>query len=849
MYLIQVSICWILFFALYYLAFKRLTFFNHNRWYLLTSLTLGLVLPIIAPYITIYKPDVFTTYINKDVLSSIVIIQNDEIDPAYYSYKDIAMMVLWAVYLSGVMFLLMRMWYGLQQIYIMYTRGQKQQKNGIELVQLDSDMLPFSFFNRVFFGRKFNEKELESVMKHELVHINQRHTYDILFVEVLKCFFWFNPIIGFYKKSLKQAHEYIADHFTTHGSLDREYIHLLLNTSMSSLQQELTNQFFNTEIKNRIDMMIRIKSAKSKLLNYILVLPTLLMVGYAFASNAVTYIEENNILNLKENQIIPENNNLFTLNTSLQNGYENIDDYFSILDPKQESTDKAIGLVKDKTPARFYTEAETQDELPVADKEKVSLDKFLRFIYTTIKYPGDARKDHIKGLSIVEFTVGVDGKIKNVKMQKSIKSSLDAACIELIQAMNKLPHAWIPAMADGKAVESKISLPIFFKLQGSELPINNQLTHYLESSIIISEIEKYGKVSYLKTPIIVTGYGENKEILFDGEENYHILKDGKKINLTDLKDLNKKDIQALEVSPASNSSKGTIRITSKGIKSIQDEKLEKFSFEPNIDSYVKKDTTRWKEVYLRVDGVHIEGTTINDIDPNEIKSVSVFKGKSLKEKNIPEGYTSLVEVTTKKNAKSNKVKKDNNGKTTVKVEGILLEPDNKKGKEFVAKKMDEIKKENIHIIIDEVVKTQEEMDKLDPNEIREIQVFKGNLDTFKLEKEVDGVVKITTKNAFAAKTTTLRTEEIITTKTNLEASFYPNPAATHGMLKIKTDDTKTPITVIIYDSAGKELFKLVITDHNGLINEEILTYIEIKGVSTMFISQGNTKTSLKIMKK
>jgi len=806
-----------------------------------------LVLPIIAPYITIYKPDVFITYINKDVLSSIVIIQNDEIDPAYYSYKDIAMMVLWAVYLSGVMFLLMRMWYGLQQIYIMYTRGQKQQKNGIELVQLDSDMLPFSFFNRVFFGRKFNEKELESVMKHELVHINQRHTYDILFVEVLKCFFWFNPIIRFYKKSLKQAHEYIADHFTTHGSLDREYIHLLLNTSMSSLQQELTNQFFNTEIKNRIDMMIRNKSAKSKLLNYILVLPTLLVVGYAFASNAVTYNEENNILNLKENQMIPENNNLFTLNTSLQNGYENIDDYFSILDPKQESTDKAIGLVKDKTPARFYTEAETQDELPVADKEKVSLDKFLRFIYTTIKYPGDARKDKIKGLSIVEFTVGVDGKIKNVKMQKSIKSSLDAACIELIQAMNKLPHAWIPAMADGKAVESKISLPIFFKLKGSELPINSQLTHYLESSIIISEIEKYGKVSYLKTPIIVTGYGENKEILFNGEENYHILKDGKKINLTDLKDLNKKDIQALEVSPASNSSKGTIRITSKGIKSIQDEKLEKFSFEPNIDSYVKKDTTRWKEVYLRVDGVHIEGTTINDIDPNVIKSVSVFKGSSLKEKNIPSKYTEMIEIITRNGVKfkNSKIIKDAQ-KPITRIDTVIFASEYILGKEknvVVVKRQ-----EKIHYILNEDESTSDEVGKLNPDDIKDVKVFKGNLDSFKLNKEVDGVIKITTKSAVLKKSTEFSDRKVVTNKTNLVASFYPNPAKDYGILQVTSDDTKTPITAIVYDLTGKQVFKATITDHNGSVKEELLEFGELKGISTISISQGNAKTALKIMK-
>lgn len=844
MYLIQVSICWILFFALYYVAFKRLTFFNHNRWYLLASLTLGLVLPILAPYITVYKPDAFTTYINSDVLSSFVIVQNDTTDLGYYSYNEIAVMILWAVYLSGVMFLLMRMWYGLQQIYLMYHRGQKQKKNGIELVQLDSDMLPFSFFNRVFFGRKFNEKELESVMKHELVHINQHHTYDILFVEVLKCFFWFNPIVTFYKRSLKQAHEYIADHFTTHGTLDREYIHLLLNTSISSLQQELTNQFFNTEIKNRIDMMIRNKSAKSKLLNYILVLPTLLVVGYAFASNAVTYVEENNILSNQKNILLPEEDNLYTLNSTLQNDDirdVNIEEAFNILNSDHESIDKAFWFAKDKTPARFYTKSEANAKLSIEEKSKLALDELLKFIYTRVKYPAEARKNNITGLLIVEFKIDTDGKMKNLKLAKSIHPSLDASFMEVVKSLSELQNPWIPAMSNGKAVESKISLPIIFKIQGSELPINKELIQYIESSIIDSEIAKYGKESYLKTPIIVVGYGENKEILFDGEENYQILKDGKKINPSDLKDLDKKDIKNLEVSPRSNNSKGVIKITSKELKTVKEEKVEKFTFEPNINSNIKKDTTRWSDVYITVDGVFIEGTSIKDIDPNELESISVFKGKSLIEKNVPKQYTGLVEVTTKTGAKfkNSKIIKDVQKPITY-IDTVVTVPVD--DKVIVVKRQ-----EMIHYILDDKESSSEAVGKLNPDDIKDVQVFKGNLDSFKLGRDFDGVIKVTTKNVKSTNLKKSGIEKEPPYKIDLLATFYPNPSYENGTLEIKTNDTKTPITVKGYNDLGKEIMNLVIKDHNGYYKEKLGKISDALGASTISITQGSAKTAMRVI--
>lgn len=101
----------------------------------------------------------------------------------------------------------------LKSIRMLVKSHRKIDNVGYTLVLLKDDVLPFTFLNYFFVSQKqYNESALEpEILEHELAHIQQRHSCDILFIEILKCVFWFNPILVLYKKAIELNHEFLAD--------------------------------------------------------------------------------------------------------------------------------------------------------------------------------------------------------------------------------------------------------------------------------------------------------------------------------------------------------------------------------------------------------------------------------------------------------------------------------------------------------------------------------------------------------------------------------------------------------------------------------------------------------------
>lgn len=120
-------------------------------------------------------------------------------------------------------------------------------------------------------------------MKHEVAHIQQWHTLDVLFIEVINILFWCSPIIYFYRIALKNTHEYLADALVLKDAKRKEYGHLLLKQSMSSMQIALANHFIQSQLKNRILMMTRHQSRKRNLMKYLPLLPILILTVLIFS--------------------------------------------------------------------------------------------------------------------------------------------------------------------------------------------------------------------------------------------------------------------------------------------------------------------------------------------------------------------------------------------------------------------------------------------------------------------------------------------------------------------------------------------------------------------------------------
>ena len=280
-YLLQVSTCWIICYAIYALFLQKETFFSINRYYLLGSLIAGLTIPYIGGFLpaNTASSEVYTAMYAASALVEVTATPEKALS---FSWVH----ALWLIYGLGASLVTARITYGLWRIRKLYTNGIKEQKLNHILINTQAVHLPFSFFHYVFISNKVKLKaDMDHIIRHEQLHVSQWHSLDVLLTEVLQVFFWFNPIIPLYKKALRQSHEYLADAYVTSDSEKHSYGQLLLGQSTSGMEIALANQFFNSQIKKRIKMMYTEKSSKSAMVKYLAVVPVLAVLLFMFSCN------------------------------------------------------------------------------------------------------------------------------------------------------------------------------------------------------------------------------------------------------------------------------------------------------------------------------------------------------------------------------------------------------------------------------------------------------------------------------------------------------------------------------------------------------------------------------------
>jgi TonB family protein len=196
--------------------------------------------------------------------------------------------VLYIIYAFGLVITSLRLVLGLRKIAQLYRSGVKEQRQGYTLVKTESFHFPFSFFKYVFLHKSFLQNEnINQILNHEIKHIDDKHTWDILFIESFSILFWWNPLVYLYKNEVKQNHEFIADAYASQSSTIKNYGQILLGHSSSGIELALTHQFFNSHLKKRINMLCTTKSARYKLGKYLVLIPCLLFFGILFSSNTL----------------------------------------------------------------------------------------------------------------------------------------------------------------------------------------------------------------------------------------------------------------------------------------------------------------------------------------------------------------------------------------------------------------------------------------------------------------------------------------------------------------------------------------------------------------------------------
>lgn len=276
-YLFLVNITLLLCYIMYTAFFRKLTFFQWNRLYILLSVSSSLIIPVglfIDLSSEIYMDERIPTIDLPPIDEAVVSIALPE---SQIQLGEIVAFIYWTGVLAMLIWMLIRLCYVFYQI----------RRNRLDF--------SYAFFNRI--AVKEGAARADMVFNHERVHAQQGHTYDTIFLELVRAFNWFNPILSLYLKELKFQHECIAD---AEASMDKvAYARLLvaqaMQTDASSLLQTFSNQSL---LKKRIVMLFKNKSTKRQKYLYLSIAPVLLLAAISTlvfntskAKNIVQYIE------------------------------------------------------------------------------------------------------------------------------------------------------------------------------------------------------------------------------------------------------------------------------------------------------------------------------------------------------------------------------------------------------------------------------------------------------------------------------------------------------------------------------------------------------------------------------
>lgn len=494
-YLILANVSLILFFGIYLLVLKPLTFFQWNRIYLLSTVAISFAIPLLqfldlSQHKEVYQPLVVIDFVELKAVQT---------DAVTYNYAWSAMDWVRFVYVIGAGLMLFWLGIRLHRVFTSLRGNITEQKS-------------FSFFNRLFIAEGASHRDV--IASHEQIHIKQGHSYDILFLEAVRAFNWFNPIFYFYLKELKFQHECIADKACSGDRV--QYAELLVANAMDVSHRVLVHEFSNQSfLKQRIMMLFKNKSKKISRVKYLLIVPTVLIVsGVALAFNhSIKEPIDNQVQRFESLEISLSSTQKNRVPPEPEKGREVFMKWFienykipGIIDPADKDPflsvrfnvsqtgklsdfqlaegtqfgkpffDEAVRLISKSTwkPAEedgkavdskgwvgFKFDAsgkiiENHTRVDVSPEPKGGLNAWRKYIGKWYQFPQEFADQKASGEVIVSFVVGKNGEIRDLKTLKEPVTGAGKRVHDVILKFG----AWKPGILDGQAVEYHYELPV-----------------------------------------------------------------------------------------------------------------------------------------------------------------------------------------------------------------------------------------------------------------------------------------------------------------------------------------------------------------------------------------------------
>jgi hypothetical protein len=295
---------------------KILTF---NRFYLISSLVFSLIIPLII--IPVKSNLTLTNSLDKFTFITGHAIQGKEIigdTTPIFTYPNI-LIVLYII-ISSV--LLIRFAFNIFKIIIKTIKCKKIEMVNISLVLIEDKTIPYSFFRYVFVNKSdFENGKIEKeLLMHEEAHCMQYHSVDIIMVELINVFFWFNPAIWLFRKAILLNHEYYADNKVLVSNKFLDYHKLLVNLVIQNNTNYLVSNFKYSLIKNRLIMMTKSRPSDNAFFRKVAAIPLFLILAIILTFCQKINQQKDNVFNyqdewwypiLKKHNVVPSGFNNF----------------------------------------------------------------------------------------------------------------------------------------------------------------------------------------------------------------------------------------------------------------------------------------------------------------------------------------------------------------------------------------------------------------------------------------------------------------------------------------------------------------------------------------------------------
>jgi hypothetical protein len=288
-YSLKLSFCLGAVYLFYMLALRSLTFYSWNRFFLLVATGLCCLIPFmdVSSFFSSEKSYALEVITVFPAFSQVPDTKPVESTSASTFWSGV-MVCLPLLFLAGMLLLSVRLIIQFIAFAALRRSAVLWQHGDIKVYQVDKEIAPFSFGRSIFLNKNILQpEELQQIIKHEWVHAHQQHTADIIWMELLCLFNWYNPFAWFLKMAVRQNLEFIADReVLMMPSADKKYYQYLMLKVIGLPDFSIANQFNISSLKSRIVMMNKKPSSRQQLFKFLLVVPLMGVLLVACRDNA-----------------------------------------------------------------------------------------------------------------------------------------------------------------------------------------------------------------------------------------------------------------------------------------------------------------------------------------------------------------------------------------------------------------------------------------------------------------------------------------------------------------------------------------------------------------------------------